>query len=156
MEREAGDCVGSVFADSGKSPHLLDRAREASVVSIHNDSCCAVEILRSGVIPETLPGAKDLVFRGARQNGEIGKSKEPFAIVRDHRDDLGLMEHKLRDEDCVRITGPAPRKIAAMATIPTQQVTTKFGCFESHRCTQITTDFSSGMLNVFLSGIHLW
>jgi hypothetical protein len=67
-----------------------------------------------------------------------------------------LMEHKLRDEDCVRIAGPSPRKIPAMATIPTQQVTTKFGCFESHRCRQITTDFSSGMLNLFLSVTHLW
>jgi hypothetical protein len=76
-------------------------------------------------------------------------------IVRDHRQDLGLLEHKLGDEDGVRITGPAPREIAAMATIPTQQVVTKFGCFERHRSTQITTDFSSGMLNLFLSVIHL-
>ena len=60
-------------------------------------------------------------------------------IVRDHRQDLGLLEHKLGDEDGVRITGPAPREIAAMATIPTQQVVTKFGCFERHRSTQ---DFS--------------
>jgi len=108
MEREAGDRVGSVFADSGKSPHLFDRAREASVISIHNDACCAVEISRPGVIPETLPGMKHLIFRSARQNGEIGKSTEPFAIVRDHRHDLGLMEHKLRDEDGVRIAALAP------------------------------------------------
>jgi len=71
-------------------------------------------------------------------------------IVRDHRHDLGLLEHKLGDEDGVRITGLAPREIAAMATIPTQQVTTKFGCFERHRYTQITTDFSSGIAEPFL------
>jgi hypothetical protein len=65
------------------------------VVSIHNDFCCAVQILRPGVIPETLPGAKHVVFRSARHGVEIGKSKEPFVIVRDHRHDLGLLEHKL-------------------------------------------------------------
>ena len=111
------------------------------MVSIHNDSCCAVEISRPGVIAETLPGAKHIVFRSACQSGEIGKPQKPLVIIRDYRHDLGLLEHKLRDEDGVRITGPAPREIAAMATIPTQQVTTKFGCFESHRGTQTTTDF---------------
>ncbi len=91
------------------------------------------------------------LFRSACQSGEIGKPQQPLVIVRDHRHDLGLLEHKLGDEDGVRITGPAPREIAAMATIPTQQVMTKFGYFERHRSTQITTDFSSGMLNLFLS-----
>jgi hypothetical protein len=42
IEREAGHRVRGVFPDSGKSPHLLDCAREASVMSIHNDACCAV------------------------------------------------------------------------------------------------------------------
>ena len=124
-------------------------------MSIHNDSCCEVEISRPGVISEALPGAKHIVFRSACQSGEIGKPQQPFVMVRDHCHDLGLLEHKLGDEDGVRITGPAPREIAATATIPTQQVMTKFGCFERHRSTQITTDFSSGMLNLFLSVIHL-
>jgi ribonuclease HIII len=114
-------------------------------MSIHNDTCCAVEISRPGVIPETLPGAKHVVFRSACQSDEIGKPQQPLVIVRDHRHNLGLLEHKLGDEDGVRITGPAPRKIPAMTTIPIQQVTTKFGCLERHRCTQITTDFSSGI-----------
>lgn len=125
------------------------------MISIHNHSCRAVEISRPGVISETLPGAKHIVFRSACQSGEIGKPQQPIVIVRDHRHDLGLLEHKLGDENGVRITGPAPREIAAMATIPTQQVMTKFRCFERHRSTQITTDFSSGMLNLFLSVIHL-
>ena len=43
------------------------------MVSIHNDSCCAVEISRPGVIAETLPGAEHIVFRSACQGGEIGK-----------------------------------------------------------------------------------
>ena len=155
IEREADHRVRGVFPDPGESPHLLDSARKASVVSIHNDYCYAVEISRTGVIPETLPGAKDFVFGSARQSGEIGKSQEPLVIVGDHRRDLGLLEHEFGHKDSVRITGPAPREITAMATIPTQQVTTKFGCFELHRCTEITTDFSSGMLNLFLSVIHL-
>ena len=73
IEREAGHRVRGVFADSRESPHLLDCAWEAFVVSIHNDSCCAVEISRSGVIAETLPGAEHNVFRSACQGGEIGK-----------------------------------------------------------------------------------
>jgi hypothetical protein len=46
-----------------------------------------------------------------------------------------LLEHEFRDKDGVRVTCAAPWQIAAAATIPTQQVTTNFGCLERHRCT---------------------
>ena len=141
IEREAGHRVRGVFPDSWESPHLLDCVRESAAVSIHNDYCCAAEISRPSVISETLPRAKHLVFGSVSQNGEVGKSQEPVIIIGDHGRNLGLLEHEFGDKDGVRITGSAPREIAAVAAIPTQQVTTKFGCLERDRCTSITTDF---------------
>jgi hypothetical protein len=48
-------------------------------------------------------------------------------IIRYDGGDLRLLQHELGDEDCIRIDGSAPGKIAAMAAIPTRQATTKFG-----------------------------
>jgi hypothetical protein len=104
-------------------------------MSIRNRFCRGVEISRASVIAEALPSAQHLVFGSPCKRGENGKRTEPVAIIRNDGGDLCLLKHELGNEDCVRITGPAPREIPSMPTIPTQQATTKFGGLESHRCT---------------------
>ena len=126
IEGKAGHCVRGVFPDSGKLSHLLDFAREVSAMSIHNRFCGGVEISRASVIAEALPHSKHFAFGSARQRGEVGKPAEPVVIIRDDGDDLRLLEHELGHENCVRIVRPAPRKIAPVCKIPTQQATTKF------------------------------
>lgn len=88
-------------------------------MSIHNRSCCGVEISRASVVPKALPGAKDLILRSARQGREIGEPPQPLVIVRDNCGHLRLLKHHFGNEDCVRIVGPAPGEIAPMPAIPT-------------------------------------
>src|SRR6476620_12800866 len=142
--------MGGVFPNSGELSHLLDPLREVSAMSIHNGFCCGVEISRASVIAEALPRAKHLIFRSARQRGEIGKSAQPLVIIRDDGGDLRLLKHELGNEDRVGIAGPAPGEIPSIPTIPTQQATTKFGRLESHRCTETNTDFSSWIAELVL------
>jgi hypothetical protein len=127
IKGKTSHCVRGVFPDSGKLSHLLDFAREVSAMSIHNRFCGGVEISRASVIAEALPHSKNFVFGSACNGGEIGKPAEPLVIIRDDCGDLRLLEHELGHENCVRISGPAPRKIAPVPKIPTQQATTKFG-----------------------------
>ena len=116
-----------VFPDSRKLSHLLDSTGEFSVMSIHNGFCGGVEISRASVIAEALPRAKHLVFRSARQGGEIRKPAKPLVIIRNHSRDLRLLQHELGNEDCVRIAGPAPGQIAPVATIPANKRVAKNG-----------------------------
>ena len=37
-----------------------------------------VEISRARVVAESLPGVQDLIFRSARERGEIGEAAEPL------------------------------------------------------------------------------
>ena len=132
IEAKAGHGMRGVFPDAGKLLHLLDFTRKLSSVSIHNRSRCAVEISRASVIAESLPRAKHVVFRSASQCGEIRKPAKPFVIIRDYGGDLGLLEHDLGDEDCVRVARTAPWQLAAVAAIPIQERALKTSFLESH------------------------
>src|SRR3954463_6054707 len=77
-----------------------------------------VEIACAGVVAESLPGMEDVVFRRDGEGGEIREAPEPLIIIRDHRRDLGLLEHELGNKDGVRIGGAAPGKIAAVFAVP--------------------------------------
>ena len=58
------------------------------------------------------------MLRGGGKSGEIGEAPHPLMIVGDDRSDLRLLEHELRNENCVRIARPAPRQVAAVACEP--------------------------------------
>ena len=47
-------------------------------------------------------------------------------VIRDDGGDLRLLKHELGNEDSVGIASPAPREVAAITAIPTQQSATKF------------------------------
>ena len=163
IKSKAGHCVRGVFPNSGKLSHLLDSLWEVSAMSIHNRFCCGAEISRASVVAEALPRAKHLIFRSARQGGEIGKRAQPLVIIRDDGGDLRLLEHELGDEDCVRVARAAPREITAVATMPIGECTPKSDYWTRHRSTQINTDETqirtSSAIQLeksMLVCVHLW
>jgi len=93
----------------------------------------SVEISRTSIVTEALPREKHVVFRCARQGGEIRKPPEPLVIIRDYGGDLGLLEHNLGDEDCVRIACATPGEIPAVAMIPTRQCAPELRDWKGHR-----------------------
>lgn len=97
-------------------------------------------MMRSCVIPEALPPMEDLIFRSSSDRREIGEAAEPLIIIRDNSGNLCLLEHELRDEDCVRIVGATPGEVPAVAAIPIAQRAAKLISLERHRLTQISTD----------------
>jgi len=79
-----------------------------------------------GVIAESLPGVKNIVFCRARQYREGRESSKPVLIIRQHSYDLRLLQHDFRNEDGVGIAGPPPGKVAAMAVIPFHEGTPEY------------------------------
>src|SRR5205814_3945342 len=64
-------------------------------------------------------------LRGGGQGREIGEAPHPLAVIGDHSRDLGLLEHELRNQNCVRIARPAPRQFAAVAHKPAEKFSSK-------------------------------
>jgi hypothetical protein len=52
---------------------------------------------------------------------------EKSMIVGLHSRDLGLLQHELRHDDTIRVSGPPPGQVAAVAAKPPEQVAAKLG-----------------------------
>lgn len=90
-------------------------------MSILHDFRGGVQIARTGVVTESLPGVKHLALRRPGQGGEIWESTEPLIIIWDNGGDLCLLEHELGDEDGVRVPRVTPGKVASVRLIPAQE-----------------------------------
>ena len=77
-----------------------------------------MKVSGAAVISKTLPGVQHFGLRRIRQRGEVGKTLQPPIEVGHDRADLRLLKHDLGHQDCVGITGSAPREIATMAGVP--------------------------------------
>ena len=80
-----------------------------------------LELHCAPVVAEPLPLSNDTGRRGRRERLDARPALEPRQVARNDSLDLRLLEHHLRDEDRVRVTGPAPRKIAAVLLEPVEQ-----------------------------------
>jgi hypothetical protein len=118
IEGEGHDGVRSVTANSWQSPNRLQRLGKSAAISRYDGLCGRAEVASSRVIAETLPGVKNFVFRRGGKSGKIREAPHPLIKVWDDRGDLRLLEHELRNENCVRIVRPAPRQFAAVARKP--------------------------------------
>src|SRR2546423_626470 len=85
---------------------------------LHNSDRRRAQISRARIVAEPLPRAENVTFRGRGKSNCVGKTAEPFIIIRDDGGDLSLLKHDLGDEDRVRIGGAAPGKIAAFFSVP--------------------------------------
>jgi hypothetical protein len=126
VECERCHCIRDVAADAGKLLQRFRISRQIATVLPNDNLCGGMKISRSAVIAESLPGVQHFVLRCGGESGKVWEPIQPAIIIRTHGADLGLLKHDLGNEDGVGITGSAPRKIAAVFRVPTQQVVTEF------------------------------
>ena len=130
-----GDCVpdpttGSVYAAlavlrEGAYDYLaksLDIVRHLAAVVAHDLHRGLLQVARARVVAEPGPFAQDVLFVGAGQRAHVGELHQEALIVRDDRVDLGLLQHRLREPDAIRITGVTPGQVALRALIPRDQL----------------------------------
>ncbi len=118
VEGEGGDRIGCVAADSREITNRFRVSWECAAMFFHDGNGRGAKISGARIVAEPLPGVENVVFRSGGQRREIGESPEPLIIIRDDRGDLGLLEHKFRDEDRVGIGRVPPGKIAAIFAVP--------------------------------------
>ena len=109
VEREAANGGGRVGADTGQLDQMVGPTFSRDF------PCCTMKVQRTPVVAEPLPLTDHIRRRGGRKRLDGRPALEPGQVARDHPLDLRLLEHDLRDEDRVGITGSTPGKVAAMA-----------------------------------------
>ena len=100
---------------------------------IDNHSRALVEISGSLIIPKPLPFMQHSALRCFGQSINRGESVEPEPITLQNCCDLGLLEHKLRNQDSIRISRLPPRQISSITLEPRDQRTTKLRVWEVSR-----------------------
>ena len=121
IEGERAHGIRGVTAHSRQVPNRTQRSGKTTAVFRHHVLGGRAKIPRARVVTQALPGVKDFVLRRGGEGGEIGEAPHPRLIIWDNRGDLRLLEHELRNENCVRIACPAPGEIAAMFPIPGEE-----------------------------------
>jgi hypothetical protein len=121
IEGKCCDCVRCIAANAGQVANRSDVAGESPTVPIPYNLGGGMKIPGAIIVAEPLPGVEDFVLRSARNRSEIGKSAEPFIIIRDHGGHLSLLKHELGNKNGIGIAGFAPWKITAVAAKPAEK-----------------------------------
>lgn len=82
-----------------------------------------LKISRTAIIPQSLPGLQYFFLTRLSKSGEIRELIQPAFVEAaiQHRRDLGLLQHHLRDKDGVRIAGAPPGIIATAFAKPSHE-----------------------------------
>src|SRR6185312_6363822 len=98
-EREDGPGGGATHA--GQRCDLLEALRESAAELIANAKRGAMQIARTCVVAEPRPQMQHLIERGGREGGRIREALHEPHEIRNHRRNLRLLEHDLRDPDAI-------------------------------------------------------
>jgi hypothetical protein len=80
-----------------------------------------MQVASPRIIPHSRPEFEDLLEGGPGQSEERWESLEEAAIIGKNRFDAGLLEHKLRDHDFIRVGGFPPGEVSFMEGIPAEK-----------------------------------
>ena len=120
-ECKAQNGAGSVGADALEGSQRRLVARQHTAVAGHRLSRDRLQAPGPDVVAEWVPCPRHVCFGRRRERGKARILLEPFAILRQHPIDLGLLEHHLGNEDVIGVGRAAPGQIAAVAPIPGEQ-----------------------------------
>jgi len=113
-ERQNG--AGSRWTDAGEMGHVLEAARKARVVFARDDACRGMQVARPRVVAEAGPEMQNTVEPRLRERLDVRKAFKKALEVGDNRRDLGLLQHDLRDPDCIGVARSLPWQ--PLATVP--------------------------------------
>lgn len=118
---ECEDGAGGIRADARQAAQLCrPRGDLAAVVPLHGFGQ-RVQIGGPAVVSQTVPRLANRFGASLGQCLNGGIAVEKPAVVLRHTSDLRLLQHEFRDEHVIRISGSAPRQVAALAPKPRQK-----------------------------------
>src|SRR5712691_6141536 len=70
-----------------------------------------MQVARPRVIAQAAPQREHVVELRPGERSHIRETREEALVIRDHRRDLGLLQHHFREPDAIRIAGLLPRQV---------------------------------------------
>jgi uncharacterized protein (TIGR02453 family) len=117
-ERDGSDRSRGVWPDSWESLELVDRVGDAAAVVVTDRARGTPQGEGAPVVAETLPLAQDVGGCRLRERVDARETgHEPFPVGR-RSVSLGLLGHRLGDEDGIWVGSAAERKISSVDAIP--------------------------------------
>ena len=120
---EDGPC--RIVTHARERSRLLIIAAKMSAELFGNDFGGTVKITRAAIVTQSRPEFEHPFQGGARQASDGGKSLKEALVIGDHRRNLGLLEHDLRDQDLVRVARLPPGEVPAVLPEPAQEASLK-------------------------------
>ena len=124
-ERDGRDRASRVGTDARQRLERLDRVGDAPAVLVADDRRRPPQGECAPVVAETLPLAKDVGGRSGRERLDGREARHEALPMRCGARGLGLLGHRLGDEDRVRVGGPAERERPAMPRVPARIAPTR-------------------------------
>jgi hypothetical protein len=121
VERDRGHRARRVAPDTRELAQRLRIVGKPPGVPGHDHARSPLQVSRARVVAETRPQTEQRVGLGAGEALDVGKARQEALVVRDHRVDAGLLEHRLGDPDRVGIARAPPRQIAPVRVVPREQ-----------------------------------
>jgi hypothetical protein len=120
------DGASSGWPDTGKMGNVLEAARKARIVLARHDARGGMQVPRPCVVAESGPEMQHTVEVRLRERLDVGEAFKKALEVGDNRRYLRLLQHDLRDPDCIGVARSFPRQpLATVPVIPGKQAATE-------------------------------
>ena len=119
--RDRQDRARGVEPNAGNGERRLQRPWEAPRVLVAHVGRSAVQVARAMVVAQAGPGRDHVVLARAGQRVDVEEALDEGLVVGDDRLHGRLLQHHLRDPDAVRVAGPPPGQVTAVAPVPGEQ-----------------------------------
>ncbi|MPN40721.1 hypothetical protein SDC9_188260 [bioreactor metagenome] len=116
---ERGNCPGRRAADAGQRRQQFHGLRKRAAKVAHHLLRAAVQIARAAVITQAAPQRQHIILRRGGQRLHVRKALQKPCVVIQHRGDLRLLQHDLRQPYAIGVARVLPRQmITAMLFLP--------------------------------------
>ena len=106
-------------ARQGQKPFIA--RGEGAAMRLHHRLRRFLQVARTAVVPQPLPGLEHLLLRGPGQVRHGGKQRQETRVIGFHGFRAGLLKHDFRQPDAVGIAGVTPGQIAPDTVVPGEQ-----------------------------------
>ncbi len=118
LERESRDRARGIAADTRKRPESVDLRRNSPVQLGDHPAGQSMKVGGPPIVSKTLPALPHHPRGGGGEGVDVRVLVEEAGVEALDPADLGLLEHELRNEDPVRVAGPAPGQVATVLPEP--------------------------------------
>ena len=120
FEGETGDGARCIPSHPGQLTELDRIVGKAPITVGHHLACQGVQVMRTAVVAQPVPGLAHGGWRGIGQVMDGGEAAQEGRVEPFHPAYLGLLQHELGDGHPIGIASAAPGQVTPVAAKPAQ------------------------------------